>query len=148
MLKQGRDRQEPIVQTQGRVLVQPKGIHITMCLSAFKMSAFFIPEKNHLFSLVQLLSRIRLFETPRTAAPQAFLSNTNSQSLRRLMSIESVIPSNHVINHLISSFVDPFSSHLQSFPPSGSFPMSQFFSSGGQNHLRPHQENQRNSSGR
>ena len=116
MLKQGRDCQEPIVQTQGRVLVQPKGIHITMSLSAFKMSAFFISEKNHLFSLVQLLSRVRLFDTPRTAAPQASLSNANSQSLRRLKSIESVMPSNHLINHLISSSVVPFSSRLQSLP--------------------------------
>ena len=53
MLKQGRDCQVTEVQTQGRVLVQPKGIHTTMSLSAFKMSAVFIPEKNHLISSVQ-----------------------------------------------------------------------------------------------
>ena len=45
----------------------------------------------------------------------------------KLMSIESLIPSNH------PSSVVPFSSCLQSFPGSGSFPMSQFFASGGQN---------------
>ena len=48
-------------------------------------------------SSVQLLSRIQLFVTPWTAAHQAFLSITNSQSLLKLMSIESVMPSNHLI---------------------------------------------------
>ena len=49
------------------------------------------------FSSVQLLSHIRLFETPWTAAHQASLSITNSQSLLRLMSIMSMMPSNHLI---------------------------------------------------
>ena len=49
------------------------------------------------FSSVQLLSCARLFATPRTAACQASLSITNSQSLLKLMSIESVMPSNHLI---------------------------------------------------
>ena len=49
------------------------------------------------FSSVQSLSRVWLFATPWTAARQAFLSITNSWSLRRLMSIELVIPSNHLI---------------------------------------------------
>ena len=51
----------------------------------------------HLFDVGQSLSRIRLFSTPRTAARQASLSITSSQSLHRLMSIESVMPSNHLI---------------------------------------------------
>ena len=150
---------------------------------------------------VQLLSRVRLFATPWTTACQASLSITNSWSLPKLMSIESVMPSNHLIlcrpllllpsifpnigvfwnesalpissvqfshsvmsNSLqshepqharppcptptravhqnpcplsrwchptISPFVVPFSC-LQSFPASGSFPMSQFFTSGDQ----------------
>ena len=46
---------------------------------------------------VQSLSRVRLFATPWTAACQASLSITNSQSLPKLMSIESVMPSNHLI---------------------------------------------------
>ena len=50
-----------------------------------------------LFSSVQLLSCVRLFVTPWTAACQASLSITNSWSLPRLMSIESVRPSNHLI---------------------------------------------------
>ena len=77
-------------------------------------------------SSVQLLSHVRLFATPWTVAHQASLSITNSWSLLKLMSIELVIPSNHLI------LCHPFSS-LQSFPVSGSFPMSQFFPSGGQN---------------
>ena len=46
---------------------------------------------------VQSLSRVQLFATPWTAAHQASLSITNSQSLLKLMSIEPVIPSNHLI---------------------------------------------------
>ena len=64
--------------------------------------------------------------TPWTAARQASLSITNSQSLLTLMSITSVMPSRHLIS------VIPFSSHIQSFPASGSFQMSQFFTPGGQ----------------
>ena len=74
-------------------------------------------------SSVQLLSCIQLYVVPWTAAHQASLSITNSQILFKLMSIESVMPSNHPI---------PFSSCLQSFPALGSFPMCQFFTSGGQ----------------
>ena len=71
--------------------------------------------------LVQLLSRVWLFVTPWTAGPE-----TISWSLLKLVSIESGVPSNH------SSSVVPFTSCLQSFPASGSFPVSQFFASGGQ----------------
>ena len=46
---------------------------------------------------VQLLSCVRFFVTPWTAAHQAYLSITNSQSLPQLVSIESVMPSNHLI---------------------------------------------------
>ena len=49
------------------------------------------------FSSVQLLSHVRLFATPWTRARQASLSIINSQSSPKLMSIESVIPSNHLI---------------------------------------------------
>ena len=66
-------------------------------------------------------SRVQLFVTPWTSARQASLSITNFWSLHRLMSIELVMP----LNHLILS-------HLQSFAASGSFQMSQFFVSGGQ----------------
>ena len=50
------------------------------------------------FSSVQSLSHVRLFVTTWTAAHQASLSITNSQSLLKLMSIESVMPSNHLIH--------------------------------------------------
>ena len=53
--------------------------------------------KKMFFSLVQLLSSVRLFVTPWTAGCQASLSITNSWSLPRLMFIDSVMPSNHLI---------------------------------------------------
>ena len=53
--------------------------------------------RNHQFSSVQSLSCVQLFVTPWTAACQASLSITNSQSLLKLMSIESVMPSIHLI---------------------------------------------------
>ena len=76
-------------------------------------------------SSVQLLCRVQLFVTPWIAAHQASLSITNSRSLLKLMSIESVMPS-------ISSSVIPFSSCPQSFPASGSFLVSWLFTSGSQ----------------
>ena len=79
-----------------------------------------------LFSSVQSLIRVRLFATPWTAARQASLSITNSQSLLRLMPIDSVMPSSHLI------LCHPLSSCPQSLPASGSFPMSQLFAWGGQ----------------
>ena len=62
-------------------------------------------------SSVQSLSHVRLFATPWTAARQASLSITNSQSLPKPMSIESVMPSSHLIlcHHLLL---------LPSIPPS------------------------------
>ena len=54
---------------------------------------------SFLFSSVQLLSHIRLFVTTWTAAHQASLSITNSWSLLRLMSIESMIPGDALISH-------------------------------------------------
>ena len=78
------------------------------------------------FSSVQLFSHVQLFVTPWVAAHQAFLSITNSWSLSKLASIESVMPSNHLI------LCHPLLLLLQSFPASGSFPVSQFFTSGGQ----------------
>ena len=72
---------------------------------------------------VQLLSRVRLFATLWTAACQASCPPTPRVYLNSCPS------SSHPI---ISSSVVPFSSYLQSFPVSGSFPASQFFASGGQ----------------
>ena len=76
-------------------------------------------------SSLQSLSRVWLLVTPGTAAHQASLSITNSWSLLKLMSI------NWWCHPIISSSVVPFSC-LLSFPASGSFPVNQFFPSGGQ----------------
>ena len=55
------------------------------------------PRLSFEISSVQLLSHFQLFATPWTAARQASLSITNSRSLLKLMFIESVMPSNHLI---------------------------------------------------
>ena len=55
----------------------------------------FVPQKE--LRSVQLLSHVQLFASPWTAACQASLSITNSQSLLKLMSMKSVMPSNHLI---------------------------------------------------
>ena len=78
------------------------------------------------FSSVQLLSRVWLFVISWTAARQASLSITNSWVY------SNSCPLSQWCHPTISSSVVPFSSHLQSFLASGSFPMSQFFASGGQ----------------
>ena len=78
------------------------------------------------FSSVQSFSHARLFVTPWTAACQASLSITNSQSLLKLTSIESVMPSNSLI------LGRPLLLLPSIFPSTGSFPVSQFFASGGQ----------------
>ena len=72
-------------------------------------------------SSVQSLIRVRLFVTPCTAARQASQSITNSRSLLKLMSVKSVMPSNHLI------LCHPLLLLIQYFPASGSFLMSQFF---------------------
>ena len=51
----------------------------------------------YMYLYIQLLSHVQLFVTPWTAAGQDSLSITNSQSLLKLLSIESVMPSNHLI---------------------------------------------------
>ena len=78
------------------------------------------------FSSVQLLSHVQLLAAPWTAACQASLSITNPGVH------PNPYPSSWWCHPTISSSVIPFSSHLQSFPASRSFPMSQFFSSAGQ----------------
>ena len=72
------------------------------------------------------LSHVWLFVTPWTAARQAPLSSTVSWNSLKFMFIESVMLSNRLI------FSATFSSCLQSFPASGSFPVSRLFTSGGQ----------------
>ena len=81
--------------------------------------------KSVQFSSVQLISRVRLFVTPWTAAHQASLSPTP-----RVYPDSS--PLSQWCHPTISSFVIPFSSCFQSFPASGSFQMSQPFPACGQ----------------
>ena len=106
-------------------------MHFYIHLGYFNFILNFLVARQHsktklIFSSVQLLSHVRLFETPWTAACQASLSITNSQSLLKLMSIESVMPSNHLIHCRLLL-------RLPSILPSiRSFPLSQFFASGGQ----------------
>ena len=76
------------------------------------------------FSSVQSLSHIQLFATPWTAARQSSLSITNSRSLLKLMSVESVMPSNHLIL-----------CHPHLLPPS-IFPSIRVFSSESVLHIR------------
>ena len=83
--------------------------------------------QEYVVVVVQLLSHVRLFVTPWTAAHQAFLSFTISRSLLKSCPLSQWC---HPTN--LSSVI-PFSSCLQSFPASGPFLMSQFFASGGQN---------------
>ena len=89
------------------------------------------------FSSVQSLSHVRLFVTPWTAARQALWPHGLQHTRLPCPSTtpgaySNSCPSSWWCHPTISCSVVPFSSHLQSFPASGSFPMSQFFASGGQ----------------
>ena len=100
---------------------------------AKKERALILPKETPLdrervqFTSVLSLSHVWLFATPWTAARQASLSITNSQLY------SNSCPLSQWWHPTISSSVVPFSSCLQSFPASGSFPMSQLFAWGGQN---------------
>ena len=95
----------------------------TFCLIQ-PISKVSVPSLKNSISSVQSLSHVRLFATPWTAA-QASLTITNSQSLLKLVSIESVMPSNYLI------LCHPLLPLPSIFPSIRVF-SSQFFSSGGQ----------------
>ena len=76
--------------------------------------------------VVQVPGHVQLSATPWTAARQASPSLTISQSLPKSVSIESVMPSNHLI------LCHPLPLCLQSFPVWGSYPVNWIFTSGGQ----------------
>ena len=91
---------------QGTFLIQGSKLHllwfphcrqILYCWATEKAPLGIYYETHVQFSSVQSLSHVWLFVIPWTAACQASLSITNSQSLPKLMSIESVMPSNHLI---------------------------------------------------
>ena len=79
----------------GLMLWEDVSFQSNKCLHRF--SCLHSHPLNICFSSVQLLSCVQLFANPWTAACQASLSITNSQSLLKLMSIELVMPSNHFI---------------------------------------------------
>ena len=80
----------------------------------------------HKVSSVQSLSHVRLFVTPWTAAHQPPCPSASPRAYSKSC------PLSWWCHPTISSSVVPFSSRLQSFPASGSFPVSQLFTSGGQ----------------
>ena len=91
--------------------------HLEQCLAKIKS---LIHIRHRSYNCCCSVTQSCLFVTPWTATHQASLSFTISQSSLKFMSIESVMPSNHLI---------PFSSCPQSFSASGSFPMSWLFAS-------------------
>ena len=113
-----------------RTTINPKLAFLPLVLSSqtilLKTTGIGCSSQMVQFSSIQSLSRVRLFATPWTAAHQASLSITNSQSLSKFMSLS------RWCHPTISSSVILFSSCPQSIPASGSLQMSQFFASGGQ----------------
>ena len=91
--------------------------------SSFQVARSFL---GRIISSVQSLSCVQLFATPWTTAHQASLSITNSWSLPKLMSIESVMPSNHLI------LCRPLLLLPSIFPSIRVFPVSQLSASGSQ----------------
>ena len=87
---------------------------------------FFLTKSNNRFSSVQLLSHVQHYATPWTTARQASLFFTNSWSSPKLISIESIIPSNHLI------LCCPLLLLPSIFPSIRVFSMSQLFSLGRQ----------------
>ena len=95
-----------------------------MASHLFKIATFLISEYHHFIAVVQSFTCVQLFATPWPAAHQASLSFTNSQSFLKLTSIESIMPSNHLI------LCCPLLLLPLVFPRIRVFPMSQLFTSG------------------
>ena len=98
---------------------------LTLYLNPLGQPRWFVGDGSIVAVLVQWLSHVRLFATPWTAACQGSLSFSISWSLLRLMSIESVMPSNHLI------LCRPLLLLPSTFPSIRVFPMSRLFTSGG-----------------
>ena len=111
-----------------RMFSNEKALHIRW--SKYWASATVLPMNQ--LSSVQSLSHVQLFATLWTTVHQASLSITNSQSLFKLISIESVMPFNH---HILCRPLLLLPSVL---PASGSFQMSQLFTSGSQSLSNEH----------
>ena len=116
-------RKHPFPSTQEKTL----HMNITRWLSLKSDWLYSLqPNMEKLYTVNRSLSHVQLFVSPWTAACQASLSITNSQSLLKSC------PLSQWCHPIISSSVIPFSSHFQYFPASWSFEMSQIFTSGGQ----------------
>ena len=103
------------------------GAKYCVYMLSWALFCFYLPVISKVqLTVDQSLNFVQLFVTPWTATCHASLSFTISQSLLKLMSIESVMPSNILFS------VIPFSSCLQSFPASGCFLMNWLFATGGQ----------------
>ena len=91
------------------MVIASSTVFYMFCLSSVQCPE--MVDSSYQFSSIQLLSRVRLFSTPWIVARQASLSITNSRSSPKLMCIESVMPSSHLIlcHHLLL---------LPSIPPS------------------------------
>ena len=100
---QGRRQRVFCTQEPHRVLKVTSESQSHSCVDQKKDVQLESCELSFQFNSVQSLSQVHLFETPQTATSQAHLSFTNSWSLLKLMSIESVMPSNHLIlcHHLL-----------------------------------------------
>ena len=83
--------------------------------TAIYLIFFMLPFSSVQFSSVPLLSRVRFFATPWIAAHQASLSITNSRSLLKLMPIESVMPSSHLILCCPLLFLPPIPPSIRVF---------------------------------
>ena len=105
--------------TNTSLLVKKKNCKLAFCFT-------YISDLRFPSTSVQLLSHFQLFLIPWTEAPQVSLSITNSRGY------SNSCPLSWWCHATILSSVIPFSTCLQSFPASGSFPMSQFFASGSQ----------------
>ena len=108
------------------LLYLPPPSHALVWSSLERVGDILDKQDLNVVSSVQSLSHVWLFVTPWTAVCQASLSFTNSWSLLKLMSFESMMPSNHLI------LCHPLLFLLQSFPALGSFPTIQLLASGGQ----------------
>ena len=115
-----------------------KHVYVYMCIETLECKHAYTETQAHTcayintytythiqFSSIQLLSRVRLFATPWTAAHQASLFITNSRSLLKLISIESVMPSNHLIFWVMRPRPMFYPSHLLSSPSLPALNLSQ-----------------------
>ena len=92
MKRQSKQEQHPVVYVTG------DGSQVRHCKEHYCIGTWNVRSMNQdKFSSVQLLSHVWLFATPWTSARQVSLSITNSWSPPKLMSIQSVMPSNHLI---------------------------------------------------